>query len=53
MREEREALSQLKKRIAKLEIVIKPADKGSATVVWGYGNYVADARRQLNNPANY
>ena len=27
--------------------------QGSATVVWGYSDYVAEAHRQLNNPALY
>ena len=44
-REERTALYTLKQRIAAAEIVIKPADKGSATVIWSYSDYVAEAQR--------
>ena len=39
----------LKQRVAKSEVVIKPADKGSATVVWSFGDYDAEANRQLKN----
>ena len=42
-------LTLLKQRVLKSEIVIKPADKGSATVVWSFGDYVAEANRQLKN----
>ena len=48
-REERMALTLLKQQVAKSEVVIKPADKGSATVVWSFGDYVAEANRQLSN----
>ena len=52
-RDERMALTLLKHRVAKSEVVIKPADKGSATVVWSFGDYVAEANRQLGNTAHY
>ena len=35
------------------QIVIKPADKGSATVILSRGNYIREAHRQLNNPKYY
>ena len=39
--------------MAKSEVVIKPADKRSATIVWSFGNYVAEANRQLKNTTHY
>jgi GIY-YIG catalytic domain len=48
--EERDALRQLR---TNNEIVIKPADKGSATVVMNKDAYVKEALRQLNNAAYY
>ena len=35
------------------EIIIKPADKGGAIVIWGKDQYVQEAERQLNNPLHY
>jgi len=49
-REEREALTQLQRCT---DIVIKPADKGSATVVMSREAYIADAQRQLSNNRYY
>jgi hypothetical protein len=48
-RGERTALVNLRKR---QDIIIKPADKGSATVVMDKSAYIQEAHRQLNN-ANY
>lgn len=47
---EREALEELKNNS---EIVIKPADKGSATVIMDKTAYVTEALRQLNNTKYY
>jgi hypothetical protein len=47
---EREALEQLKSNI---NIIIKPADKGSATVIMDKTAYVAEAHRQLKNAKYY
>ena len=52
-RDERMALTLLKHRVAKSQVVIKPADKRSATVVWSFDDYVAEAIRQLGNTAHY
>ena len=46
---ERQALNKLKRNDS---IIIKPADKGSATVVMDKEAYMAEAYRQLNN-SNY
>lgn len=35
------------------DIVIKPADKGSATVIMDKENYIAEGHRQLNNVNHY
>lgn len=35
------------------EIIIKPADKGSATVILDKANYILEAERQLGNPKHY
>ena len=35
------------------KIVIKPADKRSATVILSRGNYIREAHRQLNNRKYY
>lgn len=48
--DERKALAELKNNT---EIVIKPADKGSATVVINRSDYVAEAYRQLHNTHYY
>ena len=44
------AVNQLRKN---RKIVIKPADKGLATVILYRENYIRDAHRQLNNPKYY
>jgi hypothetical protein len=48
--EERTALSDLKNNS---DIIIKPADKGSATVVMDKAAYITEAHRQLDNPKYY
>ena len=48
--DERTALTELKNNTG---IIIKPADKGSATVVMDRAAYVAEAHRQLNNATYY
>jgi len=35
------------------QIIIKPADKGSATVIMDTVNYIFEAERQLSNPLHY
>ena len=47
---ERNSLQNLKRNKS---IVIKPADKGSATVVMNKTAYLAEAYRQLNNERYY
>ena len=47
---ERRALNKQRKN---RKIVIKPADKGSATVILSRENYIREAHRQLNNPKYY
>ena len=49
-RSDRSALYNLQKRE---DIVIKPADKGSAVVVMDRDHYVSEAERQLNDSAFY
>ena len=49
-RDERLALNSLRSRS---DIIIKPADKGSAVVVMDRQKYIDEAHRQLNNPMNY
>ena len=49
-RQEREAIKKLQKRI---DIVIKPADKGSGTVIMDYNWYVDECLRQLNDNKYY
>ena len=44
------ALRQLKRRD---DIIIKPADKGGAVVVWSRDAYIAEALRQLNDTNHY
>lgn len=34
-------------------IVIKPADKGSCVVIWNHGDYLAEAKRQLDDNTVY
>lgn len=48
--EEKAALQRLRRR---RDIVIKPADKGGAVVVWRRDLYIQEALRQLNNPQHY
>ncbi len=48
--EERTALKTLQNR---KDIVIKPADKGGAVVIWPLNQYVLEADRQLNNQQHY
>ena len=43
----------LKKIKQNPEIILKPADKGSASVILDRENYVAEGNRQLNNPNHY
>ena len=52
-RSERKALQSLKQRIAENEIEIKPSDKGSATVVMSYNDYVKEEKRQLSDTRFY
>ena len=47
---ERDALRQLKQRH---DIIIKSADKGSATVIMDRSWYINECNRQLNNPTFY
>jgi hypothetical protein len=49
-REENRCLKNLSKLS---EIVIKPADKGGATVLMDKQNYITEAYRQLNDPKYY
>ncbi|XP_041453720.1 uncharacterized protein LOC121406912 [Lytechinus variegatus] len=49
-REERQALSSLKNRS---DIIIKPADKGSAVVVMDRQQYINEAMKHLNNRSHY
>ncbi|XP_070194281.1 uncharacterized protein [Littorina saxatilis] len=49
-RDEQQALVSLKSR---QDIVIKPADKGGAVVVWDRELYLREAHRQLNDAASY
>ena len=44
------AISTLKRNPS---IIIKPADKGSATVIMSKKNYIAEAERQLSNQKHY
>lgn len=48
--QEVKGLEKLKKNS---EIIIKPADKGSATVILDRDNYILEAERQLGNPKHY
>ena len=48
--EEKKALKSLRQRI---DIIIKPADKGSAVVVLNREDYIREADRQLNNHTYY
>ena len=49
-KQEREAIKKLQKRI---DIVIKPADKGSGAVIMDYNWYVDECLRQLNDNKYY
>ena len=46
-------LRALKKLKNNMNIIIKPADKGSATVIMNKKDYISEANRQLNNPKHY
>ena len=35
------------------DLIVKPADKGGAIVIWPKDSYLAEAYRQLNNPDHY
>lgn len=48
--DERTALAELKNNV---DVIIKPADKGSATVVMDKSAYIVEAHRQLNNTTYY
>ena len=47
---ERQSLKKLRQRT---DIVIKPADKGSGTVMMNRQNYLDECYRQLNDPSFY
>ena len=47
---ERQALKRLNNND---EIVIKPADKGGAIVIWKKEDYIKEGERQLNNTVHY
>ncbi|XP_071497146.1 uncharacterized protein [Diadema antillarum] len=49
-KDEREALKALK---SKKDIIIKPADKGSAVVIMSTNDYIAEGDRQLSNSTTY
>ena len=49
-KEEREAIKKLQNRV---DIIIKPADKGSGTVVMDYDWYINECSRQLNDNKYY
>ena len=49
-RQEREAIKKLQKRV---DIVIKPVDKGSGTVIMDYNWYLDECLRQLNDNKYY
>ena len=49
-KQQREALAELKNRT---DLVITRADKGSATVIWGIEEYLAEAIIQINNSEFY
>lgn len=49
----REEFSSIKNLKSRSDIVIKPADKGGATVILDRENYIAEAMRQLNNKNYY
>ena len=49
-KQERKAIKQLQKSV---DIVIKPADKGSGAVIMDYNWYVNECLRQLNDSKFY
>ena len=49
----KEQLDALKSLRDNPEIVIKPADKGSATVIMSRNSYITEVNRQLANPMHY
>ena len=34
-------------------VIIKPADKGSAVVIWDRNDYLKEAKKQLSNTSTY
>ena len=46
-------LAALKQLRSNPFIVIKPADKGSSSVIMDKDNYISEGYRQLGNPAHY
>jgi len=49
----KEQLNALKALRDNREIIIKPADKGSATVIMSRNSYITEVNRQLANPMHY
>ena len=45
-----QAIHQLK---SDNDLIVKPADKGGAIVIWPREDYLTEAYRQLNNPSHY
>ena len=35
------------------QVIVKPADKGGAIVIWPRESYIAEANKQLNDKRNY
>jgi hypothetical protein len=50
---DRKELFAIKKLASNQDIIIKPADKGSAVVVMNKTDYIQEAMRQLDNPKYY
>ncbi len=47
---EKHAINNLRKND---QIIVKPADKGGAVVIWPREAYIAEANKQLNDKRNY
>jgi hypothetical protein len=47
---EKHAINNLRKND---QIIVKPADKGGAVVIWPREDYIAEANKQLNDKRNY